>query len=138
MNEERHNFKCPQLAGFFWVGISTLTSSAKFVVSLAVMTIVCTVVWQETVAEWLYDCTDDNMLGFFRPGDWAHFFHGVVYVPKVLHNRAMSDPDVIKEGWSMTGLWCLWLLFLIGSVVASLLLARMRWIPRPRPEAHES
>jgi hypothetical protein len=138
MIEDHHKFNGAQLAKLFWEGIGTTSIAVKFVLSLVVMTIVCTLVWQETVAEWLYDCTDDNMLGFFRPGDWVHFYHGVVYVPKVVHDRSMSDPDVMKTGWSMTGLWCLWLMFVLASSVASVLLARMHWMPRRPGAMHES
>ena len=109
--------------------LRTLKSLVKFVIVMFVMPIVCTIVWQEVVTEYLYDCTDDNLLGFLGPGDWVHFHHGVVYVPHVTHNHSMSDPDSIRQGWSMTGLWCLWCSFVAVSVLISMLLARRRWIP---------
>jgi protein-S-isoprenylcysteine O-methyltransferase Ste14 len=106
-----------------------LKSTVKFVILMFAMTIVSTIVWQQVVVEHIYDCTDDNMAGFLRPGDWVHFYHGVVYVPHVAHNHSMSDPDSIRKGWSMTGLWCLWLSFVAVSLAVAFLLARRRWIP---------
>ncbi len=100
------------------------------------MTIVCTIVWQ-FAGDRLYDCSDDNVLGFLRPGDWVHNWngHAVAVVPRVVHGRSMSEPDTIKEGWSVTGLWCLWLSFVAVSLVISVVLARVPWIPRWRIEA---
>ena len=106
-----------------------LKSVVKFAIVMFAMMIVSTIVWQEVVVEYLYDCTDDNMMGFLRPGDWVHFYHGVVYVPHVTHDHSMSDPDSIKQGWSMTGLWGLWFSFVAVSLLASIFLARRRWIP---------
>jgi hypothetical protein len=103
----------------------------RFVASLFVMTVICTVVWQDVVAEYLYDNTDDNMAGFFGPF-YGDFWIGqgnfpVVAVPHVVHGRSMSDPDEIKDGWSIPKLRCLWFSFVAFSVIISIVLAR-----RPR------
>lgn len=103
-------------------------SVAVFTVALFGMTIVCIIFWQVFVTEFLYDCTDDNILGFLTPGNWVHFYHGVIYVPRVVHGRSMSEPDSIKAGWSVMGLWCLWYSFVSVSLVVSALLARKTWI----------
>jgi hypothetical protein len=97
----------------------------KFVISLVVMTIICTIVWQEFVSENLYDCTDDNMAGFLPPGDWVHSWdnHPIVSVDQVAHGRSMREPDEIKEGWSVTDLWYLWCLFFGISLIISILFA---------------
>jgi len=109
----------------------TLTS-LKLVTSLVVMLILCTIGWS-LLASGLYDCSDENMFGFLRPGDWVHEWNGhpVVVVQQIIHGRSMSEPDTIKQGWSVTGLWCLWYSFVGASVVLSLLLAGKPWIQKP-------
>jgi hypothetical protein len=39
----------------------------------------------------------------------------------------MSEPDEIKAGWSIAGLWCLWGAFLGGSALLSALFAGVLW-----------
>jgi hypothetical protein len=104
--------------------------SAKFLVTLIVMTILCTVVWQQFVTDTLYHCTDALWLDFLRPGHWVH--EPVASVAQVVRRRSMSEPDTIRAGWSMTGLWSLWYSFVGVSVAVSALLARAPWIPRRR------
>jgi len=110
-------------------------SLAKFIAALFAMSVLCTVVWQ-SVGSKLYDCTDDGFLGFARPGDWVHPFggHPVAVVHQVVHGRSMSDPDTIKEGWSVAGLWRLWYAFVLVSLVISILLAWIPWTPRHSTE----
>ena len=100
---------------------------AKFLVSLILMTIVCTVAW-ELVNERVYDCTDAFGFDYWQPGNWVH--RNVAVVRQVVHHRSMSEPDTIKEGWSVAGLWRLWYSFAASSVVASVLLAFLPWIRR--------
>ena len=45
----------------------------------------------------------------------------------------MSEPDTIKEGWSVTSLWYLWYSFVIISLVVSTLLALVPWTPKRFP-----
>ena len=107
-------------------------SAFKFVLVMAGMTTVCTIVWEREVRD-LYDCTDDvDIAGYWMPGDWVHGWgHGpVVSVPVVTHNHSMSDPDTIKEGWGVPGLLCLWFSFFAASVFVSFRLARLPWIPQ--------
>lgn len=101
---------------------------AKFVALMFLMTIVCTIVWQEFVTDRLYNCTDPAWLDFLTPGDWVHAHDGqpIMVVAKIVP-RGMSDPDTIKEGWSVTRLWCLWYSFVGVSVVLSALLSWPRW-----------
>ena len=117
-----------------------LKSAAKFAIVMIAMTIVCAIAWQEVVAEYLYDCTDSVPGDFFRPGDWVHSFggHSIVPVQHVVHGRSMSEPDTIKQGWSMTGLWLLWLSFVAISAGVSVLLARKRWFPDKTTMANKS
>lgn len=104
----------------------------RFIIVLFGMTILSSLVWQY-VGDQLYDCTDDNMAGFLRPGDWVHRIDGreVVVVPKIVHNYSMSEPDTIKEGWSIGRLWGLWLSFCFFSVGISLLVAWAPWTQGP-------
>ncbi len=97
---------------------------------LAVMTILCTILWQ-FVSDSLYDCTDDGFLGFLRPGDWVHSRGNqpVAVVPQVVYGRSMNAPDTIKQGWTITGLWFLWSAFVGMSLIISILFA---WLPRQR------
>src|SRR6476620_4884904 len=83
-------------------------SAAKFAIVLLAMTVACTIAWEVLINGTLYNCTDPGFLDFLSPGDWVHFNHGVVYVPHIVTGRSMSDPDTIKEGWSVTRLWFLW------------------------------
>ena len=109
--------------------------AAKFVIVMFVMTIVCTIVWQEFVTDKLYNCTDPAWLDFLSPGNWVHSHNGqpVAFVPVII-GGSMSDPDTIKEGWSVARLWYLWYSFVAVSVVISVLLARIRWIPKQSKE----
>jgi len=112
----------------------------KFVTSLFVMTVICTIVWQDAVTEYIYDNTDDNMGGYLEPfyGDYWIGEGGfpVVTVQHVVHGRSMSEPDEIKEGWSILKLRCLWLSFVGVSLIISIVLARVPWIPRRQLETH--
>ena len=47
----------------------------------------------------------------------------VAVVQHIVHHRSMSEPDTIKEGWSVTRLWHLWYAFVVGSVFISVILA---------------
>ena len=110
--------------------IRVFKSVAKFVIVIFVMTIVCTIVWQEFVTDRLYNCTDPGWLDFLSPGDWVHSHNGPVKFVPVITGGAMSDPDTIKDGWSVTRLWYLWFSFVAVLTVTSILLARIRWVPK--------
>jgi hypothetical protein len=106
-------------------------SVAKFLIVLVAMTVISTIVWNYVAGD-LYDCTDDDFIpGYWTPGFWVHSWgdHPVVAVHQVIHGRSMSEPDTIKEGWSVTGLLCLWFSFFAVSLVVSIAFARLRWIP---------
>ena len=103
----------------------------KFLLVMAGMTTICTIVWERKVRD-LYDCTDDSGIpGYWIPGNWVHGwgYGPVVSVPVVTHNRSMEEPDTIKQGWSVARLLCLWFSFFAISLVISIILARVRWIP---------
>jgi hypothetical protein len=79
--------------------------------------ILSAIIWQFYFPEKIYDCTDNNLFGFFRPGSWVHGDY--VTVPKIDPNDSMSKPDSIKEGWSVGKLWFVWWAFIVTSVVIS-------------------
>ena len=103
---------------------------------MAIMTVVCTVVWQNCITDELYNCTDPGWLDYLSPGDWVHFDHGVIYVPHIVTGRSMSDPDTIKEGWSVNRLWCLWLAFFAVSLFVSAGFTFLPWMPKRNSAAN--
>lgn len=107
----------------------------KFLVSVVLTTIVCTAAW-EVVNERLYDCTDAFGFDYWQPGNWVHGHVAVVY--HVVHHRSMSEPDTIKEGWSVARLRSLWYLFVSLSLAVSIILGFVPWNPRRwrRPRAN--
>lgn len=111
----------------------TARKVVKFAISMLVMCMVCSVIWDDFVAENLYNDTDDNMFGFLTPGGWVSNWdgnHPVVQVDHIVHTGSMSDPDTIKRGWTVTDLWLLWLGFIAVSVMLSIGLARLPWVPK--------
>ena len=114
--------------------LRVLKCTTKFVLVLFVMTIINAIVW-EYVAGDLYDCTDGGIPGYLEPGHWVHSWdgHPVAIAPHVVHGRSMSEPDTIKAGWSVVSLLFLWCSFFGASLLVSVLLARVRWIPVTRP-----
>lgn len=104
----------------------------KFAAALLVMTAICSNVWDNYIAGNLYNDSDDNMFGYLFPGGWVSNWdgqHPVVSVDHIVPETSMGDPDEIKRGWSVAGLWGLWLSFVGVSVIISIVLARLRWIP---------
>jgi hypothetical protein len=104
---------------------------AVFIGSLALMTIACTWGWDRFIGGTLYVCTDSVPFDFLNPGDWVH---SPVIVERVVAARSMSEPDTIRAGWSITRLWLLWCFLAAGSVIISLLVARLSWSMRRRRE----
>src|SRR6266849_608507 len=101
--------------------------SAKFFFSLFVMMVGCTVVWEYAVTDKLYNCTDAGVLDFLSPGDWVH---RPMAVPQIVAHRPMSEPDTIKRGWSIAGLWGLWCLCVATALIVSVSVAFVPWNPR--------
>ncbi len=96
-----------------------------------IMTIVCTWAWDACLNGKVYYCTDGGSLDYLFVGDgWvhAHDGHPIVIVPKIVPSADMSDPDTIKQGWSVAGLWCVWILFFSTSLAVSVLFAWVPWV----------
>jgi hypothetical protein len=107
--------------------------TAKFAIVLSAMTIACAIVWQ-ILGDKLYDCTDSVPIpGYLTPGDWVHEVNDypVMPVPHVAHGRSMSEPDTIKEGWTVFDLWCLWFSFVGVSLGISFFAACIPWSTYP-------
>jgi hypothetical protein len=94
-----------------------LGGTALFLITLLLCSVVCGIIWQFFLPERIYNCTDDNLFGFLRPGDWVHGSY--VTVSKINPSDSMSMPDSIKEGWSVEKLWITWWAFIFASVVIS-------------------
>jgi hypothetical protein len=99
----------------------------KFLLCIVSLSIALEVLWHTQIGPNLYDCTDAGVFEYLIPGEWVH--GKIMTVPKVIHNRLMSEPDTIKEGWTVRRLWMLWMACFGGSVALSLALARAHWIP---------
>jgi hypothetical protein len=108
-----------------------LYSLAVFVGALIAATIACTWGWDRFISGTLYVCTDSVPFDFLHPGDWVH---QPVTVDRIVTARSMSEPDTIRSGWSVTRLWLLWCLLVGGSVIISVLLARLPWSMSRRRE----
>ena len=99
----------------------------KFIIVFYLMTVGCTVAWEEFVDGKLYDCTDP-LFGYLSPDGWVGGNNfPVVVVKHVVTGRPIADSDQIKQGWNVAGLWCLWGTLFSGSLIASFVLARKPW-----------
>jgi hypothetical protein len=114
--------------------LRAVKSVSKFLIVFLVMTVINAIVWAFVAGD-LYDCTDGVLPGYFEPGDWVHPWgvHSVAVVSHVVHARSMSQPDTIKDGWTVARLLALWWVFFGVSVVVSLVLACLKWVPLGRP-----
>ena len=105
-----------------------------FVGSLITTTVAFTWGWEIFIKNHLYNCTDHLPLDYLQPGQWVHHPVAVQHVGVA---RSMSEPDTIKKGWSVPGLWLLWCFFVGGSVIVSLLLARLPWSMRRQEQPND-
>jgi hypothetical protein len=87
------------------------------------MLFACVWAWDAFVNGKLHFCTDGGAMDFICVGDWVHHPESVAQIAP----RAMSEPDEIRSGWSIVGLWCLWLAFVGGSVLVSAAAGRSVW-----------
>jgi hypothetical protein len=63
------------------------------------------------------------MIDFIFVGNWVHHPEPVAHITP----RPMGQPDEIKAGWGITGLWCLWCAFVGAAACLSALLAGAVW-----------
>jgi len=98
-------------------------TGVKFVVSMFLMTIICSIVWEKFVDGKIYDCTDP-LFGYLSPDGWIGGNNFPIdAVKQVVSSRSMGDPDEIKAGWSVADLWALWWSLFGASLVISILFA---------------
>jgi hypothetical protein len=107
------------------------SSIGLFVASLIVTTIASAWCWEAFINNKLYNCTDSVPLDYLQPGQWVH---QPIPVPQIVIGSSMSEPDTIKLGWSVLGLWLLWLSFVFASFVVSFLIARLPRIASKPPQ----
>ena len=107
-------------------------SATRFVGTLVVMAMLCSLAWDGLVNGRLYDSTHGGSLDFWFVGHWAH---NPVTVDRVASGRSMIEPDTIKAGWSITGLWSLWSCFVASSLLVSLAFATVSWTRNRRDVA---
>jgi hypothetical protein len=103
-----------------------------FFICLLLMLIPCTWTWDSFVNGHLYYCTDCVGFDFLFAGDWVHHPVAVAHIVP----RSMSEPDEIKQGWGITGLWCLWGAFVFASAIISVLISRALWLATKSDESN--
>jgi hypothetical protein len=111
-------------------------TGVKFIVSMFLMTIICSIVWEKFVDGKIYDCTDP-LFGYLSPDGWigAGGNWPVVVVKQIASGRPMGEPDEIKEGWSIADLWGMW--FLLFGISLAISISFARW-PDPAENQKES
>jgi len=108
----------------------------KFLIKLSLIfvlfTIALTIAWDSYFPGRIYYCTDHVGLDYLQPGNWIHGSYETV--AQVSTDRDMSEPDVIKSGWTMGILWSIWFFLLTLSFASSFFLARLlgrtQWNPK--------
>ena len=98
-----------------------IARTAMFLIMMLACTIFSEIIWDTCFAGKIYNCTDDNLGGFFKPGGWVHDRKGVpvMVVAQITPHDTMDKPDTIKEGWSVPKLWLLWWSFIAASIAIS-------------------
>jgi hypothetical protein len=80
------------------------------------------------VTDRIYNCTDSmpGYVDYLIPGHWVHSWKPIEYVTEIRTGRSMSEADIIKQGWRVAGLWCLWGAMIATSVAVALFASRTR------------
>ncbi len=113
-----------------WTIARSTGRNVTFLFLLLACTIYCTTAWDKYIADKLYICTDSVPWVFVHPGDWVH--GNYVIIPQNQFPRSMSEPDAVKEGWSVPKLWCLWWSWIAASIGVSASLSFLIWWPKTR------
>ena len=98
-----------------------VVSAVVFLSVLFGLTIIMTIIWDFTLHERVYNCTDSVPFGYLNPGGWVH--GEIIYVDEIVDNVPMSDPDSILSGWSLSKLWTIWISMFGGSLILSYICA---------------
>jgi hypothetical protein len=94
-----------------------IKQAVTFLVILAPCLVASEIVWDAYLPGQIYNCSDCNLFGVLMPGSWVH--GNYVTVSKINTYGSMSQPDSIKEGWSLEKLWFLWFSVFFASVAIS-------------------
>lgn len=119
-----------------WTITRSMGRNVTFLFLLLACTVYCATVWDKYIAGNLYVCTDSVPWVFVHPGDWVHGDY--VIIPQDRFPHSMSEPDAVKEGWSVPKLWCLWLSWIAASVGISALLSFFSCWPETKKTATTS
>lgn len=104
----------------------------KAVVAVIIFTIPMSIAWDAFFPGRIYFCRDEVGFGYFQPGNWVHGEPEVVDDVASASSRTMSDSDVILRGWTTERLWKIWSMMFGASGILAVLIARLRWLPRPQ------
>lgn len=105
-----------------------VSRSLKCAILLLLLNLPLAVAWEIIFPGRIYDCTDSLGFGYFTPGAWVH--DPIEYVDEVVTGRSMGEPDTIRLGWSIGGLWGVWLTLFSLSTAASWWLSGDSWKKR--------
>ena len=99
--------------------MKNLNRIARFLLALFLLNLIAVLIWSSAVEGELYYCSDEIGFGYLAPGDWVH--EPIVSRDFAEKTGSMEDPDLIREGWSETSLWLLWMgVFGITILLSSL------------------
>ena len=102
-----------------------MKAALKFLMVIALMTVLWTMLWSIALTHKVYDCTDEIGFDYLRPGQWVH--GSIEYVEQIDPNRGMEQADTIKRGWTIDYLWGIWVGMTAMSVALGILFARRGW-----------
>jgi len=102
----------------------------KFTVVLPGLTVLLTIGWEVIFPGKIYYCTDEMGFGYLMPG-WVH--GDLETLDQMPSARSMSEPDVIRSGWTPAMLWIIWSTLVVASIGVSVCLSRLRWSRQSSP-----
>jgi len=102
--------------------IQKLNKITRFLVVLFLLTVLYSFIWGSTLEGEVYYSSDEDGFGYLLPGDWVH--DPIVSKDFSEITGSMSDPDLIREGWSAFYLWLIWLVMFCSSIFISILFSK--------------
>lgn len=110
----------------------------KTALIVALLAIPCSIAWEALFPGKIYYCTDNVLLDYLTPGDWIHGELEYVDDVPAATDRTMSDPDVLKRGWTVQRLWMAWTTMFGLSLAVGLVLAKFHWFSAAPSEEKRS
>jgi len=83
--------------------MSSLNKIARFILVIFSLSLIAELIWSTCVQGSVYYCSDEVGFGYLMPGEWVH--DATVSKDFSEVTNSMSDPDLIREGWSEFYLW---------------------------------